>query len=163
MPFENFQLDDDGDNTNTLSNTREFIVSPQSGYAFAEFNPAGWYLSSSTCSDGSPVTNIDVGPGETVTCTFVNRKTGRIVVVKDAQPDDPQDFAFTASGGLSPSSFLLDDDGSDLNGRARSRTFANVAPGSGYSISESVPPGWEQTGATCSDGSPISNIDVATG
>jgi sugar lactone lactonase YvrE len=155
----NFQLDDDGNNGNGLSNTREFIVSPQSGYSVEESVPAGWH-SSASCSDGSPTTNIDVGPSETVTCTFLNRRAGSIVVVKDAQPNDDQDFGFTAGGGLSPPSFQLDDDGNDLNGLAHSRAFTNLAPGSGYSIAESVPAGWVQTGATCSDGSPISNIDV---
>ena len=33
-------------------------------------------------------------------------------------------------------------------------------PGSGYSLSETVPGGWDQTGATCNDGSPVSNINV---
>ena len=54
-------------------------------------------------------------PGENVTCTFVNRRLGRINVIKDAQPDDPQDFTFTTGGGLSPSTFLLDDDGGPIN------------------------------------------------
>ena len=42
-------------------------------YAVAEVNiPAGWDLTSATCSDGSPVTAIVLGAGETVTCTFAN-------------------------------------------------------------------------------------------
>ena len=52
----------------------------------------------------------DLAAGEVVTCTFTNRKRGQIVAVKNAVPDDPQDFAFTAGGGLSPSAFSLDDD-----------------------------------------------------
>jgi DNA-binding beta-propeller fold protein YncE len=247
----NFQLDDDGITTNALSNTREFIVSTGNGYSLTEGTVAGWYLASATCSDGSPVSNIDVGPAETVTCTFVNRRAARlvvakdirpddglltfdfrvtgpvnppmfevgdgqaqtfaslppgsysieetqqagyelasatcsdgspvtnvdiasgetvtctftndrqssIVVVKDAQPDDPQDFSFTAGGGLSPSSFQLDDDGNESNGLARSRTFSGLTPASGYSLSEASEPGWDGT-ATCSDGSPPSNIDL---
>ena len=63
-----------------------------------------------TCSDGSPITNINVAAGEVITCTFTNNKRGSITVVKDATPDDAQDFAFTAGGGLSPTSFSLDDD-----------------------------------------------------
>jgi hypothetical protein len=155
-----FQLDDDGDNSNGLSNTRTFVVAPQSGYSISEAAPpAGWDLSSATCSDGSPPSNIDVGPSETVTCTFTNRRRGQIVVVKDATPDDPQDFSFTAGGGLSPSSFQLDDDSDGT--LSSTRTFADVVPGAGYSVAESVPSGWDQTSATCSDGSPPSNIDVA--
>ena len=40
-------------------------------YAVAEVNiPADWDLTSATCNDGSPVTAIVLGAGETVTCTF---------------------------------------------------------------------------------------------
>src|SRR5204862_1102110 len=82
-----FQLDDDSDPT--LSNTRTFgSVPAASGYSLAETVPSGWDQSSATCDDGSPVSNIDVAPGETVTCTFTNRKRGKVVIVKDAQPDD---------------------------------------------------------------------------
>jgi hypothetical protein len=155
-----FQLDDDSNGT--LSNTRTFNdVTPGSGYSLSETVPSGWDQTGATCSDGSPVSNIDVAAGETVTCTFTNDKRGTIVAVKDAQPNDPQDFSFTAGGGLSPSSFQLD---ADSDGTlTNSNTFANVPPGSGYSLSETVPSGWDQTGATCDDGSPVSDIDVSAG
>src|SRR6185436_19275344 len=104
---------------------------------------------------------IDVGAGEPVTCTFTNRKSGRITVVKDARPNDAQDFDFTAGGGLSPSTFTLDDDGNESSGVASTRAYASVPPGSGYSVSETVPSGWTQAAAICSDGSPISNINVS--
>ena len=122
--------------------------------------PAG-RSASATCDDGSPVSNINVAPGEVVTCTFTNQKRGEIVIVKDATPDDPQDFSFTAGGGLAPASFSLDDDADGT--LSNTRTFSNVAPGSGYSVSETVPSGWDQTSATCNDGSPVSNINVAPG
>ena len=48
--------------------------------------PSGWEQTGATCDDGSTPSNIDVGAGETVTCTFSNRKLGKIVVVKDAVP-----------------------------------------------------------------------------
>src|SRR6185295_16360977 len=80
---------------------------------------------------------------------------------KDAQPNDPQDFSFTAGGGLSPTSFSLDDDADGT--LSNTRTFANVPAGAGYSVSETVPGGWDQTGASCDDGSPVSNIDVGNG
>src|SRR6185503_680942 len=89
----------------------------------------------------------------------LNRKRGQIVVVKDATPDDPQDFDFTAGGGLSPASFQLDDDANAT--LSNTRTFGNVVPGSGYSLSETVPSGWDQTSATCDDGSPVSNVNVS--
>ena len=152
-----FQLDDDANAT--LSNTRTFSdVVPGSGYSISETVPGGWDQQSASCSDGSPTSNVSLGAGETVTCTFTNRKRGQIVAVKDAVPNDPQDFSFTAGGGLSPASFSLDDDADGT--LAASRTFTDVMPGSGYSLAETVPGGWDQTAATCDDGSPVSNINV---
>ena len=96
--------------------------------------PAGWDQTRATCDDGSPVSNIDVAPGETVTCTFANRKRGQIVVVKDARPNDPQDFSFTAGGGLVPSQLPA------RRRRHRDECASQPAhlqrgPGSGYSVS----------------------------
>ena len=104
-------------------------MTPGSGYSLAETVPSGWDQTGATCDDGSPIANISISAGETVTCTFTNRKRGQIVVVKDAQPNDPQDFAFTAGGGLSPASFQLDDDADAT--LSNTRTFANVVPGIG--------------------------------
>jgi spore coat protein A, manganese oxidase len=87
----------------------------------------------------------------------------RIVVVKDAVPNAPQDFSFTAGGGLSPTTFKLDDDGDSANALSNTKAFDNLTPRSGYSISEAVPSGWVQLGATCDDGSPVSNISVSQG
>ncbi|MBK5266441.1 MAG: hypothetical protein JJE47_03320 [Acidimicrobiia bacterium] len=42
-------------------------------YFVSETPTDGWTLFSSVCDDGSPVSNINVGEGETVTCTFVNK------------------------------------------------------------------------------------------
>src|SRR5439155_18717593 len=103
-----FSLDDDSDPT--LSNTRTYSdLQAATGYSVAQSPVAGW-TSTATCSDGSPISNVDLSPGENVTCTFTNKRNGAIVAVKDAQPNDPQDFSFSAGGGLSPSSFSLDDD-----------------------------------------------------
>ena len=89
---------------------------------------AGWDTSAS-CSDGSnPATAIDIGPAEHVTCTFTNTKRGKIVVKKQATPDDPQDFDFTAGGGLSPSAFQLDDDGDDTNALSATRSSTTWHP-----------------------------------
>src|SRR5207244_920475 len=155
-----FQLDDDSDPT--LSNTQSFDdLVPGGGYSVSEAVPAGWDQSSASCDDGSPISSLDAGPAETVTCTFTNRQRGSIVVVKDAQPNDPQDFSFAAGGGLSPASFSLDDDSNPA--LSNTRTFASVAPGSGYSLSETAPAGWKQSARSCDDGSPPSNIDVSPG
>ena len=155
-----FTLDDDANAT--LSNTQTYNnVVPGSGYSLAETVPFGWDQTSATCSDGSPISNINVSADETITCTFSNRKRGQIIAVKDAVPNDAQDFAFTAGGGLSPASFSLDDDANAT--LSNTQTYSNVVPGSGYSLAETVPSGWDRTSGTCSDGSSPSNIDVSAG
>src|SRR2546421_8341709 len=91
-----------------------------------------------------PYTTLYRSPGETVTCTFTNRKRGSIVVVENSTPNAPQDFGFTAGGGLSPSSFSLDDDSDPT--LSNTRTFSDLVPGSGYSLDETVPSNWDLTG-----------------
>jgi prealbumin domain-containing protein len=131
-------------------------VNPGNGYTLAESVPTGWDLTSSTCDDGSPVTNIDVSAGETVTCTFTNKARGTIKIKKVTDPssDTTTSFSFTA-GGLSPSSFSLH------NGDTQ--TFSNLLPGNGYSVSEDSKTGWDLTSSSCDDGSPLSAIDVGPG
>jgi len=60
-------------------------VLPGDGYSAAEIALADWDLTSASCDDGSPVNNIDVAPGETVTCTFENTKKVEIVIYTDFQ------------------------------------------------------------------------------
>ena len=104
-----FSLDDDLDPM--LTNQEVFgQVTPGVGYSVSQAVPAGWDLTAATCDDGSPVGNIEVDAGEEVSCTFTDQKRGRVVVVVDAVPNDAQDFSFTAGGGLTPTSFSLDDD-----------------------------------------------------
>ena len=77
-----------------------------SGYSAAETVPANWVLTSATCDDNSPVTNINVSPNETVTCTFTNTlQTGAIKVTKTRKhaADGPGDHphagvSFTVNG-----------------------------------------------------------------
>src|ERR671934_195747 len=133
-------------------------VTPGSGYSVSETVPSGWDLTSSTCDNGNSPSNITVNAGQTVTCTFTDRKRGTIIVKKVTNPSpDPSNtsFSFTAGGGLTPTSFSL------KNGDQQ--TFSNVAPGSGYNVTESVPLGWELTSSTCDDGSSFTNITVSAG
>ncbi len=157
-----FTLQDNGPGLPGSPESSGFAVNPGSGYVVQESVPAEWFLVSASCSDGSPTFSIDVSPNEHVICTFLNQQFGTIRVVKEALPRDAQDFSFTAGGGLSPTSFVLDDDGGEA-GTPSQRLFTGLTPGNGYSLAESVPAGWDQTSATCSDGSPVSNIDVSPG
>jgi uncharacterized repeat protein (TIGR01451 family) len=43
-------------------------------YSVSEMVPAGWVLTSATCDNGSPIEDIVVNAGETVTCTFNNSR-----------------------------------------------------------------------------------------
>ena len=139
---------------------RTFTAVSPGGYSVTEGSLTGWDMTGASCDDGSPLSAIDLSPGENVTCTFTNRKQGNLIVVQDATPNDPQDFTFTAGGGLSPSSFQLDDDSDGT--LSNTRTFANVSAGS-YSLGQTLPSGWDQASATCDDGSTPGAIDVAAG
>ena len=134
------------------------LIKPGNGYNAAETVPTGWDLTSATCTIKSPVTNIDVSAGETVTCTFNNTKQrGKILIDKVTDPgSDPQKFDFTLKGGpsaLNQSFQLADQDPKHDSGA--------VLAGNGYNAAETVPTGWDLTSATCDDNSPVTNISVS--
>jgi hypothetical protein len=112
-------------------------VTVGSGYSVAETVPANWALTSAVCDDGSPVSNIDVSPGETVTCTFTNTlQTGAIKVTKtrkhaaDGPGDHPQSgVSFTVNGVTKQT---------DANGHA---CFDGLNFGA-YTVHETVPAGY---------------------
>jgi hypothetical protein len=130
-----------------------------SGYNVAETVPDGWDLTSATCDDGSPITNINVGVSETVTCTFENTKRGHILIDKVTDPPgDETSFPFTLKGG--PSAL---DQSFQLADQTAKHDSGAIKPGNGYSAAETTQPGWDLTSATCSNDSPVDNIDVAPG
>ena len=81
--------------------------------------------------------------------------TGSITIVKDAVPNDAQDFTFDPSDNLSATNFTLDDDGETVT-LSNQRLFAALAPssaGTAYTVSEvSVPTGWALTNIVCTGG-----------
>ena len=126
-----------------------------SGYNAAETVPANWTLTSATCDDGSPVGNIDVSVGETVTCTFTNTlQVGAILVTKTRKhaADGPGDHPhagvnFTVNGVTKTT---------DSNGQA---CFDGLTFGT-YAVHETLPAGYHgeadknvtvDNTATCSD------------
>ncbi len=138
---------------------------PPGTYSVTETVPAGWDLTGLTCSDpsnapvrtGNKVT-IDLAAGETVNCTFTNTKRGTITIVKDAVPNDAQDFAFTTTGtGLS--NFSLDDDSNAT--LSNTKTFTNLVSGT-YSVTEGTVAGWDLTGLTCNDVNGTTNPGTRT-
>ncbi len=65
---------------------------------------------------------------------------GSITIVKDADPNDAQDFAFSTTGGLSPSTFSLDDDSNgDLS---NTQAYAGVTNFTTYTVVEGAATGW---------------------
>ena len=61
--------------------------------------------------------------------------TGCIIIVKNTVPDDATDFDFTTTGGLSLSTFSLDDDADGT--LSETKTFYSVTPGT-YTVTETV-------------------------
>lgn len=116
------------------------------GYSAAEINlPAGWEAPTSSCSDGSPVNNIDVAPGETVTCTFYNTKQGTVIINKVTQGADGT-FAYTGTGEDIDASFNI-----ATTGNSGSKTFNNVTPGAKTVTEDGPPAGWSFVSLACSD------------
>ena len=167
-----FTLDDDGDNSTAnggLSNTKTFTGLVPGSYSVTEADVSGWNLTGLTCSTGGTVdatnaakANIVLTAGANVTCTYENTKQGSITIIKDAKPNDAQDFAFTTSGtGLS--GFTLDDDGDNSTangGLSNTKTFTGLVPGS-YSVTEADVSGWNLTGLTCSTGGTVDATNAA--
>ena len=110
--------------------------------------PGTYYNNASAQGDGISVT--PTGPDAPVTVEAA--ATGNIVVVKHTDPDgDPQEFSFTTDY---TDPFSLSDGEQNDSG--------DLAAGT-YSVSESVPEGWELTSATCDDGSDPSEIGLDDG
>jgi hypothetical protein len=122
-------------------------------YSVTETTPTGWDLTSATCDDGSAPGSITLDAGEIVTCTFNNQKDANIIVVKQTDPDgDTADFDFVTDYGAL--GFTLSDGEQNDSG--------DLDPGT-YSVSETVPAGWDLTSATCSDGSDPASIGLSAG
>lgn len=144
----------------SLKNTQERVFTnlAASRYGLSQTLPDGWITSSATCSNGDPINKIDVGPGETVACTFVNKQLGRIIVSKVTNPNPDRTastFSFTTEDTLTPKTFSLKND--------EKQFFVNVMPGTGYRIRELPMDGWELAGSSCDNNSSLSNIRVDPG
>jgi hypothetical protein len=124
------------------------LLTPGS-YSVSENPVSGWDTSAS-CSDGSPITNIGLSAGETVTCTFVNTQRGAAKVVKTvsgAAPSGTQSFAFELRRGASTTSAgTILESASATAGNGGVITFASkLIPGTTYALCEIVLPGWTTT------------------
>jgi hypothetical protein len=123
-------------------------LTPAGDYSVSQVLPVGWDLASATCSDGSPIDGIDVGAGETVTCTFTNVKRASAVIEKQTSPDRASgNFSFI---GVAPGSI---GDGGQL-------TASNLLPGT-YSAQEADPaPAFDLESISCNDDN--SSVELAS-
>ena len=74
---------------------------------------------------------------------------GKITIIKDTVPDAAQNFNYTTSGGLTPSSFDLDDDADPA--LSNTQVYPNVTPGS-YTVTEGALNGYVLTSLVCNSG-----------
>lgn len=114
-------------------------------YTINESAKSGWTQTSNSC------VGVQVVAGQTVTCTVVNTKdappaTGRLKVIKKTIGGNGT-FAFSGDAG----SFSI----TTRNGSG-SKTISRLDPGS-YSVTESVPEGWTETGNTCENVEVVAN------
>ena len=116
-------------------------------------------------ADGFVTTSLQTGGAESQPINVFSAP-GTIKIVKSAILDTAQDFAFTATGGLSPASFSLDDDADAT--LENFQTFTNVTPGS-YTVTEVAASGYVSA-LSCDDpsgGTTTANltatIDLAPG
>lgn len=147
-----FSLDDDEDGT--LSNSQSFTKAVGT-YTSTEASVGGWALTAISCNDlgsttdlGSQTATIDLDSGESITCTFTNEQdtTATVTIIKQTVPDgDEGVFDFNgggfAEGSALENAFSLSD--------GQSETDTEVAPGEGYSVTETVPAGWQLTDISC--------------
>ena len=83
---------------------------------------SGDTIAPNSSDDGSTAT-FNAQSGETIKCVFTNTEDATVTIVKDAQPDDGQDFPYTTTGD-GWSDFSLDDDAdATLPLRARSASL----------------------------------------
>jgi Prealbumin-like fold domain len=118
-------------------------LAPQAGYSLAENTPAGWDLTSA-CSDDSLISNIDVGPGETVICTVTNAKRGSVTLKKTTNGvvDPSKDILFILTGPGLPADGVRRSTFGDPDGLLEFGD-ANLVPDKTYTMCETpVPAGF---------------------
>ena len=123
-------------------------------YHVTEAQVDGWLPPVASCENDAGQTNIppddiDLGPGQTVTCVFTNTQAGTIIVEKQTDPDGATgSFAFSgdAAGSIADGGQIV------VNG---------LQPGA-YTSQETVPTSWELTGITCDDANSSGDVNTAT-
>ena len=81
--------------------------------------------------------------------------------MKDAVPNSSATFSFSASGGLTPATFVLDYDGDNTNTHSNTQVMSNVTPGTQYTITETPTSGWNLSAINCTGGTTATNLPNA--
>jgi len=128
---------------------------PPGAYAISETVPSGWKLleADPLCSNGDRASAIMLSTGEVAVCNFFNLAENTIVVRKQTIGGDGA-FQFTGDLGA----FAL-----TTKGQTANQVFGGLTPGGVYGITETVPAGWAQTGATCDNGDAPGNVTLGAG
>ena len=105
-----------------------------------------------TCSN---VSNCGVGQQDRSLSADAVIFPGSITIIKNAVPDHAQDFAFSATGGLSPSSFTLDNDDTLASPSATPNTqaYPGIVVFTNYTVTETAVSNWS-IGISCAITSP---------
>jgi hypothetical protein len=106
---------------------------------------------------------ISVGNQTVPMMSLADIFTAGITIIKDAVPNDAQDFAFTATG-TGVSNFILDDDGTDADPndpttRSSSQSFPTLATTGNRIFTETTVPGWTLTNIACT-GATASTVTI---
>jgi hypothetical protein len=123
---------------------KDYEVTP-GVYSVTETVPSGWIKTGDTCQ------NITVNAGETKYCLITNTKKGSLKIIKDSQPNDTQNFAFTLkdTNDNTKGSAVLDDDGESFY-RPNNHTFTNLIAGT-YKVTEDPVSGWTLDNINCTN------------
>ena len=145
----------------TQNDSGDLLPSSEAGtYSVAETVPGDWRQTNATCSDDSPINAIDVAPGETVTCTFVNApRTGAIKITKtrkyagatsgdpNIQPHENVDFVISGGSLAAPVPLITNGRGEAcLPGLVLSTVLLDAQSVGPYAVTEIVPLGYVADG-----------------
>jgi hypothetical protein len=114
-------------------------------YNVAETAIPGWDLTSATCDKSETISDIDVGAGETVTCTFVNTQRGAIEITKTFNGQPPaagSSYTFQLRTGASQGVEGTIQSTLVLNGANSFKgSFGNLVPGDYQVCETNIPVG----------------------
>lgn len=150
LPLWSFKLDN-GDviPVDSVTGEVDFGQVALGAHTITEVGPNASYMLDTVTGTGCQKTGADTAAATVTktgtTCVFSNLvNKGTITIVKDAQPDDAQDFSF--SGSLSIGDFSLDDDADPT--LSNSKTVSGLMPGT-YTVTENPTQGWILQGVVC--------------